>query len=484
MGAVGVVLPAPADFDAWRDRARQLLAAEVPPEQAEWRVAGEAPGLFATAPMPQGGAAARVPRQFLALAEHALRHRDPERFTRLYRTLWRLTHGEPHLLEDASDPDIAALEAMAKAVRRDAHKMHAFVRFRLLNTPEGPRYLAWFEPEHHIVRAEAGFFVRRFATMHWSIISPEASAHWDTVELRHGPGGRRWDVPAEDAHEDLWRAYYASIFNPARLKPGAMRAEMPVKYWKNLPEARDIPRLIAEAPRRAAEMVERGATEAAARRQRAVHLAAPPGVEAGMDLLSPQDPEAALAALRAEVMADRGPLAQHATQAVFGEGPIGAPLLFVGEQPGDEEDIAGRPFVGPAGRQFNRALEEAGVPRAEAYVTNAVKHFKFQPTGRRRLHQTPDAGDIAHYRPFLRREIEIVGPRLVVGLGATALKALTGKPLAVTKVRGELLRTPEGLALFATVHPSYLLRLPDPESKAREYARFVADLRAAHREIL
>ena len=200
------------------------------------------------------------------------------------------------------------------------------------------------------------------------------------------------------------------------------------------------------------------------------------------DLFS-QDPAAALAALRAEVLADRGPLAVHATQAVFGEGPIGAALLFVGEQPGDEEDIAGRPFVGPAGRMFNRALEEAGVPRDEAYVTNAVKHFKFTPTGRRRLHQTPDAGDITHYRPFLRREVEIVAPRLVVSLGATALRALVGKATAISKVRGEVIRTEDGQPLFPTVHPSYLLRLPDAESKAREYARFVADLKAAWREV-
>lgn len=196
-----------------------------------------------------------------------------------------------------------------------------------------------------------------------------------------------------------------------------------------------------------------------------------------------QDPATALAALRAEVLADRGPLAEHATQAVFGEGPLGAPLLFVGEQPGDEEDIAGRPFVGPAGRLFDRALTEAGIPRPETYVTNAVKHFKFKPTGRRRLHQTPDAGDIAHYRPFLRREIEIVGPQLVVSLGATALRALSGKPLAIGKHRGEVLRTAEGVAVFPTVHPSYLLRLPDPDSKACEYDRFVGDLKAAWREV-
>ncbi|WP_043340929.1 UdgX family uracil-DNA binding protein [Belnapia moabensis] len=475
---IGIALPGPADFPAWREAARRLLAAEVAPERVAWHLVGEAAGLFAHEPVPEPRRAGiTVPRAFPELAEVVIRHRDGERFALLYRLLWRIAHGEHGLLEMATDPEVIRAQAMAKAVRRDAHKMHAFVRFR--EAPEG-RYVAWFEPDHHILEAETGFFIRRFAGMRWSILTPEASAHWDGEEVQMGPGGRRADAPAEDAKEDLWRAYFASIFNPARLKPAAMRAEMPVKYWRNLPEAQDIPRLMAEAPRRVAEMVARGATPAAPRRQRV--LAADVEAPMSADLFT-QDPATALAALRAEVLADRGPLAEHATQAVFGEGPIGAALLFVGEQPGDEEDIAGRPFVGPAGRMFNRALEEAGIPRAEAYVTNAVKHFKFKPTGRRRLHQSPDAGDIAHYRPFLRREIEIVGPRLVVSLGATALRALTGKPLAITKVRGEVVKSEDGVPVFPTVHPSYLLRLPDPESKEREYARFLGDLKGAWREV-
>jgi DNA polymerase len=370
--------------------------------------------------------------------------------------------------------------------------MHAFVRFRRIETEDGPRFVAWFEPEHHILEAEAGFFVRRFAGMRWSILTPGASAHWDGAALTMGPGARRSDAPAEDAHEDLWRAYYASVFNPARLKPDAMRAEMPVKYWRNLPEARLIPRLIAEAPKRAAAMVERGASAPALRRQRNVHWPAQPLAASDVTGTMPADlftatadPKEALAALRAEMLALNSlpPWTAEATQMVFGEGPVGAPLVFVGEQPGDEEDIAGRPFVGPAGRLFNKALEEAGVTRDEAYVTNAVKHFKFKPTGRRRLHQSPDAGDIAYYRPFLKREIDLVGPELVVTLGATALRALSGKPLAINKSRGEVIPMADGPPIFPTVHPSYLLRLPDPDSKAREYERFVADLKRAKREV-
>jgi DNA polymerase len=194
-------------------------------------------------------------------------------------------------------------------------------------------------------------------------------------------------------------------------------------------------------------------------------------------------PEAALAALREELRgrSDLPPWAAHATQMVFGEGPVGAPLMLVGEQPGDEEDRLGRPFVGPAGRLLDRALGEAGITRDEAYVTNAVKHFKFTPRGKRRLHQSPDAGDIAYYRPFLMREVAIVHPRLLLALGATALRALSNRAaLTITRTRGETLSTPEGMPLRVTVHPSYLLRLPDLESREREYARFVADLRDAH----
>lgn len=162
----------------------------------------------------------------------------------------------PLQLSVATDPLVARVEALAKAVRRDAHKMHAFLRFRA--TPDG-RHTAWFEPAHHILRAEAPFFVRRFAALRFVILTPEASAAWDGVALTFGPGATRADAPPEDATAALWNAYYAAIFNPARLKPAAMRAEMPKKYWTNLPEATLIPSLIAGAGPRAADMVARAA---------------------------------------------------------------------------------------------------------------------------------------------------------------------------------------------------------------------------------
>jgi probable DNA metabolism protein len=167
-------------------------------------------------------------------------HKDPDKFPLLYRFLWRLRR-EPYLLRDTLDADFARALALKKSVERDVHKMHAFVRFReVVGAPDGRR-IAWFEPEHYILETAAPFFMRRFANFPWSILTPEQSAHWDTSVLSFGPGGRRSDAPAEDAHEDLWRTYYASIFNPARLKPAAMRQHMPKKYWRNLPESSLIP---------------------------------------------------------------------------------------------------------------------------------------------------------------------------------------------------------------------------------------------------
>jgi DNA polymerase len=165
------------------------------------------------------------------------------------------------------------------------------------------------------------------------------------------------------------------------------------------------------------------------------------------------------------------------TQTVFGEGAETAEIMLVGEQPGDKEDLAGRPFVGPAGRLLDQALEEAGIDRTSVYVTNAVKHFKWEPRGKRRLHKRPDAVEVAACRPWLEREIELVQPRVVVCLGATAAQALLGRSFKVTKQRGELFPQPAGHVITATVHPSSILRAPDTASRNSELAAFTEDLR-------
>ena len=172
-------------------------------------------------------------------------------------------------------------------------------------------------------------------------------------------------------------------------------------------------------------------------------------------------------------------LYKRATQTVFGEGPRGAPIMLVGEQPGDYEDVAGKPFVGPAGKIMDRALEETGIDRTKVYVTNAVKHFKWEPRGKRRIHQKPNSREIAACRPWLEAELRLVKPKLLVCLGATAAHAIFGPSFRVTRERGKVLSSKLAPRVLATVHPSSLLRQPDEESRQREYKRFVADLRAA-----
>jgi uracil-DNA glycosylase len=466
---LNAVLAGPADFDGWRDAARRLVLADVPPEDVVWSLPGE-PDLFGgdtALPEPRDGAF-NVPRHFVDLAQSGLLHSDPERFALFYRLLWRLRI-EPRLLDVSVDADVARAHLLAKNVRRDIHKMHAFVRFREVATEGGTRFVAWFEPEHHVIEAGAPFFARRFSNMDWSILSPEVSAHYDG-ELSFGPGAGRHEAPDDDALEEMWRGYYAAIFNPARLKVAAMRSEMPRKYWKNLPEAQLIAPLVADARRRTDHMVAHAQTEPKVNRQREITpvTVIRPGTNDPLD------------ALREAARGCRNcPLWEPATQTVFGEGPPDARLVFVGEQPGDKEDLAGRPFVGPAGQLFDRAMGEAEVDRSKAYVTNAVKHFKFEPRGKIRLHQKPGTMEIKACNPWLKQELEIIRPSLIVAMGATAVQGVFGKTMPIGANRGRVLEAPNGVPALITVHPSFLLRVPDASRKAEEYANFVADLRLA-----
>jgi uracil-DNA glycosylase family protein len=196
-----------------------------------------------------------------------------------------------------------------------------------------------------------------------------------------------------------------------------------------------------------------------------------------------KDPESSqqfssLAALN-RFIAAAAPMVKGGTRAVLGEGPLHPALALVGEQPGDQEDIAGRPFVGPAGKLLDRALAEAGIERKKIYITNAVKHFKFEPRGKRRLHSKPNAGEVKRYRWWLEKELDLVKPRLVVALGATAVLALAGKAMPVMKNRGPA--TLDGRAGFITVHPSSLLRLRDEKERQAAFAALVKDLKAAKR---
>ncbi len=286
--------------------------------------------------------------------------------------------------------------------------------------------------------------------------------------MSFGPGGKKADVPADDALEESWRIYFSSIFNPARLKVEAMRSEMPKKYWRNLPEAELIPSLIRGAKQAEDDMLERQSTQPPARHKR----------QAGKAEITTEQAEIiSLADARAAIQGcQRCPLYENATQAVFGEGPQTADIMFVGEQPGDQEDLAGKPFVGPAGKVFDAAVTQAGIDRKSVYVTNAVKHFKFEPRGKRRIHQKPNTSEVQACKFWLNLERAFVRPKLVVALGATAATSLLGKTATISKLRGEPIQLEDGAWLMVTVHPSYLLRIPDPEAAAIERERFVDDL--------
>ena len=465
-----IVLATPGDFAEWRSAARSLFASGTAPEDVSWRGNSDGPSLFGDSEDATPREAVSLPRELLAMAERVICHSDPAVPARLYRVVWRAAR-DRQLLARAADDDIGWLRKADKAIRRDVHKMHAFVRFRRLgeDLTGSERFAAWFEPEHRILRLTAPFFQRRFFGMDWAIVTPDARAIWHAEELRYGPGGTRNEVPDSDVVEDQWRIYYGAIFNPARVKIRAMRAEMPKKYWHNLPEAREIVPLLASAEARVERMREAAVSLANHHtekwRTRVPHL------------LALTDDIQTLDALAREIdRCTRCPLYCNATQGVAGEGPKDARIMLVGEQPGDQEDLQGRPFVGPAGRMLDEALAEAGLPRDRLFLTNAVKHFKFEPRGKRRLHQNPTVGEIDTCRWWLDKERQLVKPDLIVTLGASALRGVTGKSASIKSMRGTVIELEGGTRLIATIHPSFLLRMPDRKRIAEERKAFVADL--------
>jgi probable DNA metabolism protein len=436
---------------------RGLIAVDVPPDAV---VFDDQPALFAAEVLGDAPPVA-LSRRVADMIALLVCHRDPQRYALLYGLVWRMRHGEPFLPDIASDPLVHRLQGMEKSVRRDLHKMHAFLRFRQTMREGQAWMMAWFEPDHFILEATADFFVDRFRGMCWSILTPIGSLHWDRQALTLGPPATRADAPAGDDFEDGWRAYYKATFNPARVNPRVMRGHMAVKYWKNMPEAAAIPGLVRSAASRVTAMIEQ---EQAMPRKRDPQKA--------VTAMTQQAPKS-LAALN-RLIQESPPMVQGGTRAVLGEGPLHPDIAFVGEQPGDQEDLQGKPFVGPAGHMLDKALAEAGIDRKSVYVTNAVKHFKFELRGKRRIHAKPSTGEVKHYRWWLQTELDLVHPKLVVALGATAALALAGKPLSVSGHRGPIIL--DGRAGFITIHPSFLLRMPE-EDKDAAWHQFVADMK-------
>jgi probable DNA metabolism protein len=494
-----VLLQGQADLQGFRRAARGLLAQQMLPEQVSWHSTDSAmQDIFAGARAP-GGAfqgnlafddapAISVPPEFMALCQAVILHSDPDRFGLLYRILWRLVH-EPGLRQDPLDTDLVKAGCMAEAVRRDMHEMKAFVRFRTVlddtfrSDPEvGPLHVAWFEPEHHIVEAVAPFFARRYKQMRWAILTPERSLEWDGGQLRFGPGGQASGAPAPDADEQRWLSYYQHIFNPARLKQvRVMPTEMTERPGQAEQAATPARRMHAVVPIR---LPRAGAGNDGPQAGEAPNASAPrrqdehggpgePGEHARPGIVEVVRSPTALK--RATNRCRECPIGEHATQSVCGEGPRKAGVMLVGEQPGDQEDLAGKPFVGPAGHLLDRALAQLGIPRDKVFVSNAVKHFKFELRGKRRIHKTPTQREIAACSHWLEDEIAMVQPALLVALGATAARALLGKAVPVMANRGQILEREDGRKVLVTLHPSALLRVPPPQ-RDEAYQDWLKDL--------
>ncbi len=417
------------DWDGWRAATRELALADISPEQVHWRIDPVHPHKPGAA---EGGSFA-ISRTFIGLAAQAIQARDPERFDLLYRLVWRLRSGE-RVLEDTADPGGLRARGLALAVRAEQHRMRSQLRY--LPVENDRRYLGWYRPAHFVLEANAQLLRQRFGELTVSVLTPDGSAHWDANGLRFGPGVDPAAAADDAALVAYWRAYGAELLEASR--PGT-----------SIPEAEPLidepwpPDRPALGP-----------------------VVLPMGADAGIET-----------ALHEAADCRRCHLWEPATQTVFGEGPAHARVMFIGEQPGDQEDIIGRPFVGPAGLILDRALLEAGIDRRTAYVTNAVKHFKFTPRGKRRIHQTPETPEIQACRFWLDVERVRLAPKLVVLLGGTAARAVLGRAVTIGRERGRPIKLSDTETAFVTVHPSFLLRVPDEDAKRREYRAFVEDLK-------
>lgn len=424
-------------FESFRTKARQLLSKEIHPRDIEWLTEDsgftfgewwEDIPVIASAP---------VPKEYVELANLVSTLRDPTVWTLLYRVLYRITYEDRALLQSPLDSDVLDLAQKAKLVTRDMHKMKAFVRFKEVRSEEGTLYVAWHRPDHRIVRLVAPFFKDRFNGMNWIIMTEDESVSWDGKELRFSEGVPKEKVNIVDSAEDLWKTYYSSIFNPARIKISAMKKELPVRHWKTLPETELITGLLQEAPGRLQEFYD-------------------------SQTLKPTALVDTLEELNEELKRCRAcGICPKATGPVPGEGPRNAKIMLIGEQPGNEEDLARKPFIGPAGGVLDRALKENGIRREDLYITNAVKGFKYIPKGHQRWHKGASLAEVTTCKSWLKKEIELVKPEVVVCLGRSAALAITGKMVKIKDVRGEFFESAFSKKTIILPHPAAILRNAD-----------------------
>lgn len=451
-------------FAEWRAQARQLLAQNQDPRMILWNYTDSAQiTLFDEAPLFDAPITNQflIPKQFLSLAKIISYHRDPTKWDKLYQLLWRLTHGERHLLSISSDELVHQLLTMAKAIKRDAHKMKAFVRFCKYYEEDGTDfYLAWYKPDHLITKLVAPFFQRRFEVMRWTIITPDETIHWNGEQLHYSEGKNLLTNPSDEL-ENLWQTYYKAIFNPARIKIKAMKKEMPMRHWHNLPETKMISSLLKEAPTRVNDMLQH---QEGSKNSASEYL--------------PKEIDS-IETLKENAKRCQGcSLYKQATQTVFGFGNTNANLILVGEQPGHQEDLQGIPFIGPAGQVLRKILEQLDILQ-EIYITNAVKHFKYAVKDGQRIHSSPGIREIIACKPWVQAEIEQIQPRVVLCLGLTAAKSLINPAFRIKHERGQFKQN-DSYIIGATYHPSAILRAINPQIKESMLNDLANDLKRAY----
>ena len=447
-------------FEAWRIKARSLLEDKIHFDNIVWQTSTRGSLLdFVSDPPRERASLISIPREFIQEAHIVAAFRDDTTWSLLYRLVYRIVYEKKNLMENPLDDDVLDFRRRMKQVDRDLHKMKAFVRFREIQNDDGFVYMAWHRSDHRVLKFAAPFFKDRFNGMNWVIFTEDESMSWMNNKLSFGPGISQKEAEAYDEMEELWKTYYASIFNPARLKVKMMKQELPVRHWKTLPEAQIIDQLISEAPRRLDEFYEA--------QKRSAYEWIPKSVSELSEL------KAALPSCAACSICSR------ATAPVFGEGPRDARIVFVGEQPGNEEDKEGRPFVGPAGKLFMSALEKANLRREDVYVTNAVKAFKWKGVNEMRKYMNPSASEIAACRPWVKSELEMIKPLLLVCLGASAAQSVFGKVMKVGESHGKIFKTSYSDHTIILSHPSAILRAEDPLVKERLWQQLLSGIMQA-----
>lgn len=445
-----IVVPINRQFDDWRIKARELLATNIHPDQIHWKteecqfIFGEIFGNRNTT------SDIKISRDFIEMAYIASCFRDDDIWSLLYRIAWRIIYEDKNLLKVEVDIDVANLNSKIRLVNRDVHKMKAFVRFKELKSNiEETIYVAWHRPDHRITRLAAPFFKDRFNGMKWVIMTEDETIYWDKKNIEFHPGVKNIELPQDDK-EDLWKTYYSSIFNPARIKVSMMKKELPVRHWKTLPEAELITSLLDDAPSRLKTFYD-GQNS--------------PAQEKEFDNL--KELNEAVKKCQACGICD------NSNKRVFGDGPQSAQIMFVADKPEFENNILNS-FFSRSGKFFNQSLFEIGIDPKKIYLSYAIKGFREIENSTLRQKQSLSSSEIAACRPWIQNEIKLVKPQILVCFGRSAAQSVLGKMVKLEDIRGQWIET--ALCKQTIILPDPRTALIDEDLASDFFLRFKKEL--------